>query len=251
MKVAVIARLDNRYLLLKGKKKNRYEILACSCSERKLGLSILKEKLSGMGIIVDIVDDFLESEEDKIEVYFANVIGYSRSKNDEIEWIDLENICSIEFEDWCANIKDRLDKIATQELKINKLINDEIMKICDAMQIPVDIFFDKRKISVWVKNELDDYCPYIFSIEYEIEDSKDVSIINCWGIKRFLADGEKSDLYVLFANSMNLILRDFFGKYTEIFYTDHIGIGEIGGAIIVRRQIVGDRKSTRLNSSHL
>lgn len=90
--------------------------------------------------------------------------------------------------------------------------------------------------------------PYIFNLLYEAESDQSISLYTFWSISRMFASGEKTDLYVLFANSMNIILKVAFNEPALVEYQEHVVCEkELGGATLFLQERVRGAKKQELS----
>lgn len=113
-----------------------------------------------------------------------------------------------------------------------KGIRDVIDDIISRMELISEVVEDDGHIIVYIKNDMVNYCPYAFHIIYEVQD--DLITIDSFYSIRLYSSGDKTDLYILFASSMGIILKSFFDKRILIQYEEHpVCDDEFAGAYIV------------------
>ena len=111
-------------------------------------------------------------------------------------------------------------------------IREVIDDIISRMELISEVVENDGHIIVYIKNDMVNYCPYAFHIIYEIQD--DLITINSFYSIRLYSSGDKTDLYILFASSMGIILKSFFDKRILIQYEEHpVCDDEFAGAYIV------------------
>lgn len=234
MRVVVIVRIENSYMLQKNDDEELYTLPYCMCDNVNDGFDLLNEFLGSKGVKIEITEIFDEMEycNEKIVVCKGQVSQYTIKTDDSIKWVESEEIEKTKFENWCFPIKNQLLNTIKSELHINQMICKSINSIFLNAEDEVEIRILEKKIHAFVRNDFGGDCPYVFSLEYTVEDDK-ITFINYWSIARMYADGEKSDLYVLFANTMNIIIKIFFAEYAEVNYFDYVDLGEVCGATII------------------
>ena len=114
---------------------------------------------------------------------------------------------------------------------VRDIIKETINDVANEMQLLIEIMENDNSFTIFVKNDWGGYCPYIFNLMYETEGENSVSLYFYWSVRRMFAPGEKTDLYVLFANSMNIILKVVFNDFARVEYQEHVVCpNELGGA---------------------
>ena len=109
-------------------------------------------------------------------------------------------------------------------------VKDTIQDITRRMELKNEIVEREDSITVFIKNDDICYCPYVFNLFFQ-EEGDSISLCCFWGISRMFAPGEKTDLYVLFANTMHIVLKVVFNSFAEVEYLGHPGCTEeLGGA---------------------
>ncbi len=234
MKVVFLVRMDNDYLFIKNSITGKYELPSIECNESLEGVKKLELELNNMEIGISIFEnmDLNLSIKNVIEVYEARVYSYKTSNKG--LWINFQEEVSEEFEDWCLAISTFLSDKRSAELKIEFIIKNAIEKAIDGTGLNIEFVARDKELRVFLKGEKGDYSPYIFVLKYEEENEETVSVRVLWQTIRMYASGEKTDLYVLFADSMNIILKVFLNELAEVLYIGHVCVeDEIGGSVII------------------
>lgn len=234
MRIVCIVRMKNKYLFKKNSKTEKYELPFVQCVNYEEGIEKLKLEVKelGIGIFTFINANQEFSNCDDIEVYYPGDFSYITNKGS--NWLDFDGIDFAEFEDWCLHICVELAEKRKKELEIYNVVKNTINTIIDDLGLQVELVETGKDISIFIKSNGYDYCPYIFTVGYEEEDNETVALKIVWRVSKMYASGEKTDLYVLFANSMNIILKVCFNELAEVVYIDHIACpDEIDGAAII------------------
>lgn len=234
MRIVFVVRRNNEYLFYRKKVSENYELPFVQCTDSREGIKKLKKEISNLGFGIEMVGcvNHNSSNDEDIEIYEARL--YSWTSNSKGVWLGFDEMCSANYEEWCVYIcKGLLEKLR-DELEICTAIEREINTVAEEAGLHVEFAERDKDITVFIKSDSSEYCPYIFSLAYEREDDKTVTLNVVWRVSRMFASGEKSDLYVLFANSMNIILKVLFNDLAQIVYIGHpVCSDEIGGAAIV------------------
>ncbi|EHE98247.1 hypothetical protein HMPREF9469_03059 [ [[Clostridium] citroniae WAL-17108] len=169
----------------------------------------------------------------ELEVFEGHVWSCVVSEKYDNIWIDYNEISDLEFEPWCEMIGEKIVEKCNVESRVSNTIKKSFQKMADAMGLLIEVSDFDRRCNVFINSAGGDYCPYILSIDYDIENNTEITILQSWNVSRMYASGEKSDLYVLFANSMNILLKGVFNCFAEIVYIDVIGNDEVNAATIL------------------
>lgn len=112
--------------------------------------------------------------------------------------------------------------------KIIDVIDDTVSR----MELLSEVIGDEGHIVVYIKNDMANYCPYVFHIVYDVYENE-INIDTFYSVSRMYASGDKTDLYILFASSMGIILKTFFNKLVLVEYEEHpVCDNEFAGAYI-------------------
>ena len=89
-----------------------------------------------------------------------------------------------------------------------KEIIDVIDDAVSRMELMSEVKGDEGHIVVYIKNDMANYCPYVFHIVYDVY-GNEINIDTFYSVSRMYVSGDKTDLYILFASSMGIILKTF------------------------------------------
>lgn len=235
MKIAAIIRMDNKYLIMKNNLTDKCEFPSVDCEDEQEGKEILEKNISQFDVSVEFDERKIKdmSVEGELEVFEGYVWSYMMSEKYDSIWLDFNDINDLKFETWCEVIRDKLIEKCNAETRVSNIMKESFHKIADMMGILIEVNDSDRRCNVFINSDGGDYCPYVLSIEYEFENNTEITIMQSWKISRMYASGEKSDLYVLFANSMNILLKEVFNCFAEIVYIDILGNDEVSAATIL------------------
>lgn len=235
MKLVAIIRMNNKYLITKNGLTNKNEFPFTYCENEKEGKEILKKKLGQFELFVEFDEMKIEDMpfDRELEVFEGHVWSCVVSEKYDNIWIDYNEISDLEFEPWCEMIGEKIVEKCNVESRVSNTIKKSFQKMADAMGLLIEVSDFDRRCNVFINSAGGDYCPYILSIDYDIENNTEITILQSWNVSRMYASGEKSDLYVLFANSMNILLKGVFNCFAEIVYIDVIGNDEVNAATIL------------------
>lgn len=240
MKIVFLIRKGNEYLFLKNSITDKYELPFIECENSKEGIKKLVGCIKELEIGIEVLENNSNlSISDEVEVYDASVFYYT--SNSKGKWVSFEEMNLIKFEEWCMYICNALVKKRGVELKIYNIIKNTISDIADNVGLHIDLVETESAITVFIVSDDNDYFPYTFTLVYTEGEKEEISLNVVMRVSRMFAPGEKSDLYVLFANTMNIILKVVFNDLAESIYVGHIVCpDEIDGAIIILSQSLQD-----------
>lgn len=153
-------------------------------------------------------------------------------KNDAYTWFDIKKCPDISIEDIykqssdtvCAYINNRLSIAQDIKKKINLLHDQSVVKLefvekLDGLQIYI--------------NSPDFRCAFSYLITFDFSSENELEYQINWVLNPSIAPGDKSDIYILFSESMAILLKLFFMEPVYINVFKHVLIdGKIGGAAI-------------------
>ena len=182
----------------------------------------------------DIYESYCDGDEELI-VYNSTLLSYISILPEEspLAWVNNEVVESLiidsRFVDIISELASKFKHLkAIRKILIDTLQSEELQHfMLDTLSI--DIVEEKSALKVFVKYESDVYCPFVFRFDFCIEEDDRVSFIKSIYIARMFADGDKTDLYVLFSSCMAIIQRLFLREKVYINYLhffDDVGIND-------------------------
>ena len=130
-------------------------------------------------------------------------------KNDAYTWFDIKKCSDISIEDIykqssdtvCAYINNRLSIAQDIKKKINLLHDQSVVKLefvekLDGLQIYI--------------NSPDFRCAFSYLITFDFSSENELEYQINWVLNPSIAPGDKSDIYILFSESMAILLKLFF-----------------------------------------
>ena len=241
MIIAAVIRHENQILLQQKSEINNqiiWELPNCEITDVDNQINLLVEKCKTLNVTIETTDIFFDNESNNQRCIVYNTelrsLSYSSSSGCWIDAKDLKNLSfSKQFDGAISKLVHEYDIINSIHREIEKVVIDG----SEALGIKIELMTSYNYFNVFVHNDYGSYCPFIFSVDYEFESEDDIRAINSWHITRMFADGDKTDLYVLYANMMSILLKCTFHKNVYVNYLNLFGPLEINAASIIFNEI--------------
>lgn len=195
----------------------------------------LKKDIKNIGVSF-FFDKEIHSETQSEETHYvflchANEYMFSL-KDDNYIWVDIEKIKEIALNDTYRRtneivlkyIDDRQELIYQIEEKINSFHDQSIVKL----------EFSKKLNGLQVFINTPEFrCAYSYLVAFDFVNENELEYSINWILNSSIAPGDKSDIYILFSETMAIILKLFLQEPVCVAMFGHCFIdGEIGGAQI-------------------
>lgn len=231
---------------------NGYELLLCQSLDKhnnKLIYSLpvvttptligakrkIKKQIEEIGVSFFIEKEiYNQTHNDDTHYVFlchANKYVYTL-KNDAYVWFDIKQCSDISIADLyrqssetvCAYIKSRLCIAQDIKKKINILHDQSVVKL---------EFVEKLNgLQIYI-NTPAFRCAFSYLITFDFSNENELEYQINWVLNQSIAPGDKSDIYILFSESMAILLKLFLVEPVYINAFEHLlNEGEIGGAVI-------------------
>ena len=244
MIIAAVIRQENQILIQRTSEINNqivWELPNCEISGANNQIDSLVEKCKTLNVTIEVTDIFFEDELDNQQcvVYNTDLRSYSYSNNSGC-WVDAKELRNLSFSKQFVGAINRLVHEYDIIYSINREIEKVVVEESEALGIKIEFMTSYNYSHVLVHNDYGNYCPFIFSVDYAFESEDDIRVIHSWHIKRMYADGDKTDLYVLFANIMSVLLKCTFHQNVYIDYLSLFDPLEINATSIIFNEIYKD-----------
>lgn len=241
MIIAAVIRNENEILLCRTSDVGNeavWELPSCEISECNNFIMPLVEKCKIYGVAIEVTDVFLEGgmDDQQIIVYNTNLFSLSNSNNYAC-WVDARQLRNLIFSKQYEGVVNKLINVYDTIFAIQNEIEQVVDELNKELGIKTELMASYNSFQVFVHNDYGNYCPFIFSIEYEFESETEIKVIHLWHITRMHAEGDNSDLHVLFSNLMSILLKCFFQKNVYIDYLNFINPFEVSAATIVFKEM--------------
>lgn len=168
---------------------------------------------------------------DENHVILCYVTRYtSLAESGNYTWIENNKLKDIPFNDRKVHsskavlkyIRERLDVVDEVKTKIELLNQQSGITLNYAEKINgLQIFISAPGFS----------CPFSFLFAFDFVNAEELEFNVSWILNRSMASGDKSDIYILFSETMGIILKLFFKEPVVVAMLGHCFVeGEIGGA---------------------
>lgn len=240
MIVLAIIRRDYELLLIKTSVENENEkwtLPYFEISDDEDPSDLIIEKCKTYDVTIEPIGiyfrDILSGQE--VICFDTRLFSYTYSSSSENAfWIPAINLEKLLFVDAFSVITDKLINEYRTALSVSNRIENIMDDFANAFNMETAKTTTPFSCSVFVKNDYGGYCPFIFSVEYIIHPETnlvDYRII--WPITRMFADGDKTDLYVLFSSTMAILLKCIHQQDVYIDYLSLFNYAEINAATLV------------------
>jgi len=237
MIISAIIRKENEILLQKVSETDNqiiYELPNVEVPNSNNQIDYLVEKCNKLNVTIEVTNVFYEVEIDNCisVVYNSDLISYSAT-NDLAFWVDAKELKKIIFTKRYEDVVSKLVHDYDIAYTINNEIEQVVIDMSKALGSKIKCMSSYNSYSVFVESSYGSYCTFIFSINYKFESEKNIEVIQSWRITRMYAEGDKTDLYVLFANLMSISLKCLFKQNVYIDYLSLFDNLEINAASII------------------
>lgn len=237
MIIAAVIRLENQILLQRvceNDNKIVWELPNCEVVNISNSIDSLVKKCTTLNVTIEVTDVIIDEELDnqRCIVYNTELLSYMNSNNSAC-WVDVEELRSLTFTKQYVGAIDKIIEESNYIDSINNEIENTVIDVSKNLGIKIEQRKLYKSFSVFVQSDYGNYCPFIFSIDYTFEPNDNIKFNQSWHITRMFADGDKSDLYVLFANLMAVFLKCFFQKNVYINYLSFFDQIETNAASII------------------
>ena len=229
--------LDEEQLLMIKEESGDLSFPICSINSENDAIEMIIERCSQLYIDVVPKDIYYQGNINEEEVLIVscyidklNIDKVNEKK--EVVWIKIREIDNINYflpyEFIINKLKDNIELVDK--------ISDRIKLTSKNYQVKLEINSSLDYLDVWIKSNYGGFCPFIFRIKYSFNSDGNVKFICEWPITRMFAEGDKSDLYVLFSSLMTCVLRICFNKRVYIEEYSLFDEVEVNGAKIIFHQ---------------
>jgi len=239
--VAIIENMhENEVLLCKAEKKDPNDGWSLPCIiSNKENDDAVKELLeycrTKYGCSVELDSTKLFYEDDTILAIKAQPYSYIHSRDDaEFTWAKTSEMPTLNAENKISPVFLLLRREYAELSSIRSKIKQRIQKVTSkfSQYCAIEIQEAKCGVSVFVKYYEKVLCPFGFRFDFETH-SETINYVSSIFLTRSFAEGDKTDIYVIFSNCMSLLHRVVFGVNIHIDYTSLFDEVEINAASLV------------------
>lgn len=239
--VNIACLISNGYdiLLIEGLdkfEKDAYMLPECSAESIEAAQQIITERLSDEGILFDFEEVLYEGKKDGIcyqALYLCHTFQWTNQMgNTSCKWVRVRELeCSL-ISSAYKELLDATNNYLARREKILSEIKAEIAIMHDQSQVKIEMGEQFDSIIFWLLHP-NIYVPFCLEVKYMMKNDNTIDFQIRWQECRQYAPGDKSDLYVLFAETMALLLK-LFNEPVYVSTYNFLGTeSEINGAEIV------------------
>lgn len=201
------------------------------CGENRINIEIPRAD-------IDIYARYCEGNEEFI-VYNSTLLSYISTSSEEstFVWVSNEAVESLIIDSRFVDVVSDLVSEFKHLKAIRKILIDTMqfggLQHFMSDTISLNVAEEKSALKVFVKYECDIYCPFVFRFDFRVEEDDRIRFIKSIHVARMFADGDKTDLYVLFSNCMAIIQRLFFSEKADINYSNFFSDVEVSVAFLL------------------
>lgn len=231
---------------------NGYDVLACnsldpfektpymlpesSAESIEVAQKNITERLGSKQILFDFDEILYETNEDGLchqVLYLCHAYQWTNQAEDNsYGWIEVRKLTSNPFSSAYKELSNAANDYLTRREKILSKIRSEIETIHDQSQVKIEIGEQVDIIVFWLRHSKI-YVPFCLEVEYFLKRDESVDFHIRWKASRQYAPGDKSDLYMLFTETMALLLK-LFNEPVYVSTYNFLGLEpEINGAEII------------------
>ena len=246
MIVAAIIENDNEILLLKTPSSSGREIwslpFCVTSNDNYIARTELIEKCREYHVEIEInaFDIFCEytNNGEKFVIFYSTLSSWRNTLPEDnlAVWFKTDSIISLSFEKRFHPLINKLvleyERLASTKKSLKKVAK----KISNIFDIDINIYEEKKAIKIFIKYSCDIFCPFVFKFYFDFEDDNRVRFIDSIHIAPSYVEGDKTDLYVLFANCMAIIQKLFWQEKVCIGYSRLFEVEINSASIIFNKQ---------------
>lgn len=196
----------------------------------------ITERLGSKQILFDFDEILYETNEDGLchqVLYLCHAYQWTNQAEDNsYGWIEVRKLTSNPFSSAYKELSNAANDYLTRREKILSKIRSEIETIHDQSQVKIEIGEQVDIIVFWLRHSKI-YVPFCLEVEYFLKRDESVDFHIRWKASRQYAPGDKSDLYMLFTETMALLLK-LFNEPVYVSTYNFLGLEpEINGAEII------------------
>ena len=183
---------------------------------------------------------------DMSSIYFENdyIIAFkaqlhsrsytSQAITNDYQWVKTDNLTQLNLDD---NLQSLFESLSSDYANLRS-IRKTILEIISSVSIKFSDYYEieiqeaKEAINLFIKYHGKVYCPFGFRLDFSYENEEIQYITSIFSVRSFAA-GDKTDIYVLFANCMAIIQKIFGNENIHIDYLKLFHECEIARASLI------------------
>ncbi len=195
----------------------------------------IKEQIAELGISFFIEKEiYNQTHNDDVHYVFlchANQYAYA-FKKDTYTWVDIKKCPDISLKDIYEKSSDIVFEYINDRLKIARDIKKKINSLLDQSVVKLEFVEKLNGLQIYI-NTPDFRCAFSYLITFDFSNQDELEYQINWVLNQSIAPGDKSDIYILFSETMAILLKLFLIEPVYINVFEHLLVdGEISGAAI-------------------
>ncbi len=216
--------------------KTPYMMPESSAESIEVAQRNITEILGNKRILFDFGEILYETDEDGLchqVLYLCHAYRWANQAEDNsCRWIEVRELTSNPFYSAYKALSDAANDYLARRERILSKIRSEIETIHDQSQVKIEVGEQVDTIVFWLRHS-EIHVPFCLEVEYFLKQDESVDFHIRWKASRQYAPGDKSDLYVLFSETMALLLK-LFNEPIYVSTYNYLGLEpEINGAEII------------------
>lgn len=196
----------------------------------------IKKCVEELGIAFFFEKELYTHSHDKETHYvflcYANQYVLTPQKDDCV-WLDIPKCAGLRIGDVCEQSERVVFKYINERLGIVQEVKREINSLHDQSVVKLEIAEKLNGLQVDVITP-DFRCAFSYSVIFDFIGDNELEYQINWVVNQSLAPGDKSDIYLLFSETMAILLKLFLCEPVYVNTVEHYFVDkEIGGSIIV------------------
>ncbi len=211
--VNIACLVSNGYdILIYSPENDSYLVPECSAESIETAQNNILERLCNEKIFLDFDEVLFETEEDGVchqILYLCHAFQWTNQiDNDSYRWVEVRNLVNMTISSAYQKISDAINDYFARRESLLAAIKSEIESIYNQSQVKIEIGEQVNTIVFWPRCSKN-YVPFCLNVEYYLKKDKSVDFQISWKTSRQYAPGDKSDLYMIFTETMALLLKLF------------------------------------------
>lgn len=195
----------------------------------------IKKQIGELGVSFFFAKELYNQthNEDTHYVFLCHVNKYVCTlKNDIYTWFDIKKCSDISLEDIYEQSSNTVFEYINNRLSIAREIKRKIDPLHDQSVVKLEFVESLNGLQVYI-NSSDFRCAFSYLITFDFSNENELEYQINWVLNQSIAPGNKSDIYILFSESMAILLKLYLIEPVYINAFEHLLIDrEIGGATI-------------------
>ena len=235
--VNITCLISNGYdILINSTEQGSYLLPECSAESTEEAKKIITDRLENESVLFDFDEILYETDNNGLchkVLYLCHAYQWTnQAKDKSYRWIEVRELANNPFLSAYKELANAANDYLTRREKILSKIRSEIEKIHDQSQVKIVIGEQVDKTIFWLRHSKI-YVPFCLEIDYLLSGKDTVDFHIRLRATRQYVPGDKSDIYMLFTETMALLLK-LFNEPVYVSTYNYLGFEpEINGAEIL------------------